>query len=319
MASSASSSTARTYTRSTGAPADVVALHPGAGDVDRAAAVALRRVHEHLDRCALAAHTVRAYKRQTTAYVAWLGEDAGAHPDAFADTVGADAAVTAWRRHLLRDRGAAAPTVNQGIAAVSLMYELAGLRLDVKRARVPRPGEPDALTPAQQGAVERAAARRGARDAAVVDVLLGTGARVEECAGLDAGDLALTARTGTARLVGKGDEVRTVPIPARARRSVGAWLDVRGRHDGPLWTGQRGPLTVSGVTKVVLAVGAAAGLDGLRPHRLRHTYATRLREAGLDAAQIQALLGHALLETTARYFRAGAGEIAAVVAAALDD
>lgn len=53
------------------------------------------------------------------------------------------------------------------------MYEHgAGLRIQVKRARVPRPGEPDALTGKQQGAVEQAATRRGARDAAIIAVLL---------------------------------------------------------------------------------------------------------------------------------------------------
>ncbi|MFG1947289.1 tyrosine-type recombinase/integrase [Nonomuraea sp. NPDC048826] len=45
---------------------------------------------------------------------------------------------------------------------------------------------------------------------------------------------------------------------------------------------------------------------------LRHTYATRLREGGADVAQVQALLGHASLDTSARYFRAGTAEQAAV-------
>lgn len=49
-----------------------------------------------------------------------------------------------------------------------------------------------------------------------------------------------------------------------------------------------------------------AGLD------LRHTYATRLRRAGCDPAQIQALLGHALLDTTAQYVRASTTELADV-------
>ncbi|MGC9670935.1 tyrosine-type recombinase/integrase [Planosporangium sp. 12N6] len=49
-----------------------------------------------------------------------------------------------------------------------------------------------------------------------------------------------------------------------------------------------------------LLCGAAAGLPGLRPHRLRHTYATRLRQGGADPAQVQALLGYSSLDTTAR-------------------
>ena len=55
------------------------------------------------------------------------------------------------------------------------------------------PGEPDALTIQQHGAVERTAARHGVRDAAVVAVLLYAGARVEECARLEIEDIAITA------------------------------------------------------------------------------------------------------------------------------
>jgi integrase len=178
---------------------------------------------------------------------------------------------------------------------------------------VPRPGEPDSLDDRQAGAVERAAARRGARDRAIVAVLLYSGAREEECARLQVRDVAVTARTGTVRLHGKGDQVRTVPLPAPARDALRDWLEARGRHDGPLWPGQRGPLTISGIVQVILAVGAAAGLPGLRPHKLRHTYATRLRRGGADPEHIRALLGHASLETAARYFRAGQAEVAQVV------
>jgi integrase len=105
----------------------------------------------------------------------------------------------------------------------------------------------------------------------------------------------------------------TLPIVGPARKLVSAWLDVRGRHPGPAWTGQRGPLTESGITQVVLAAGADAGIPGLRPHRCRHTCATRLRQGGADPAQIQAILGHGSIDTSARYFRAGPAENAAVI------
>jgi len=298
------------------ADAAVVSIRP-ATEPGAAAKTALTAVHRHLGRCKLAANTVRAYKRQTSAYVVWLTERAADHPDAFADLVGAEAAVTAWRRHLTRAKASPA-TVNQALAAITLMYSHAGLRISVKRARVPRPGEPDALTEAEQGAVERAAVRRGPRDAAILAVLLYAGAREEECARLDAGDIAITARTGTVRLHGKGDEIRTVPLPKTARDRINTWLDERGRHPGPLWSGQRGLLTISGIVQVVLAVGAGAGIEGLRPHRCRHTYATRLRQGGADVAQVQALLGHASLDTAARYFRAGTAETTAVVERVFD-
>ena len=289
----------------------IVPRYP-AGDVTVAAGSALTAVHQHLDRCKLSANTVKAYKRQTTTYVAWLAERSAHHGDAFADLVGAEGAVTAWRRHLITTR-ASPSKVNQALAAVTLMYEQTGLRIAVKRARIPKPGEPGALTPEEEGAVRRAARRHGPRDAAIIAVLLDAGARVEECARLDVEDFVITARTGEIRLHGKGDEVRLVPLSKRARDLISAWLDERGRHPGPAWPGQRGPLTVSGITQVVLAVGAGAGIPGLRPHRCRHTFGTRLRQGGADPAQIQALLGHASIDTAARYFRSGSAENAAVI------
>jgi len=295
--------------------APVVPLRP-ADDGAAAAREALATVHQYLDRCKLSANTVKAYKRHATAYVAWLDGRAD-HGDAFADLVGAEGAVTAWRRHMVTARSSPS-TINQALAAVTLMYRQAGIRIAVKRARIPRPGEPDALTPEQEGAVRRAALRRGSRDAAIIAVLLDTGARVEECARLDVEDFAITARTGEVRLHGKRDEVRSVPLSRRARDLVSAWLDVRGRHPGPVWLGQRGPLTVSGITQVVLATGADAGIPGLRPHRCRHTFATLLRRGGADPAQVQAMLGHASVDTAARYFRSGSAENAAVIERILD-
>ena len=137
---------------------------------------ALAAVHRHLDRCKLSASTVKAYKRQTAAYVAWLDGQAAAHGDAFANLVGAEGAVTAWRRHMITARSSPSK-VNQALAAVTLLYQQAGIRIAVKRARIPRPGEPDALTPGEEGAVRRAAIRRGPRDAAIIAVLLDAGAR----------------------------------------------------------------------------------------------------------------------------------------------
>ncbi|WP_329087693.1 MULTISPECIES: tyrosine-type recombinase/integrase [unclassified Streptosporangium] len=310
---------------------NVVLLRPGRepGSVAAAAEAALAAFGTHLDRCALAKNTVTAYRRQALAYREWLLAQAAEHADAFVDLVGAEAAVTAWRRHLLA-AGASPATVNQALAAVTLLYEHGpALRLAVKRARVPKPGAPDALSRAQENAVRRAADRRGPRDAALIALLLGAGARAEECQRLRVGDVPITARSGTARLHGKGDEVRTVPLPVPARERLTAWLSVRAElmaarpvlaeavGDG-LWAGQRGRLSVDGVTDVVRAAGKDAGLPGLRPHRLRHTYATRLREADADHAQIQALLGHTSIETTARYFRASPTEVAELVDRALD-
>ncbi len=156
------------------------------------------------------------------------------------------------------------------------------------------------MTEAQQRMVERSAARRRPRDAAIVAMLLHAGARVEECARLDVADVAITARTGLVRLHGKGDEVREVPLSAAVRERVSAWMRIRGPKPGPLWTGQRGPMTKAGITEVVLRTGWDAGLPfDLRPHQLWHTFATRWRQGGVDPAVIQRLIGHTSPATTA--------------------
>ena len=68
----------------------VVPLRPAAGVT---AGSALTAVHRHLDRCKLSASTIKAYKRQTAAYVNWLAGRSADHGDAFADLVGAEGAV----------------------------------------------------------------------------------------------------------------------------------------------------------------------------------------------------------------------------------
>jgi site-specific recombinase XerC len=235
----------------------------GYARVSPTTAEVLLAFERHLERANLADHTVSAYRRQAEAYLKWW--DPGLHPDAFVDQVGAEAAVGAWRRHLLGEVKQAPASVNQALAAVSLLYEVGcRIRVKVKRARLPKPGEPDALTRAQERAVRRAADERGARDSAIIAVLFGCGARVEECARLDLEDVALTARTGTVRLFGKGDEVRTLPVTGKAHAKLGAWLLEHPGGTG-LWVGQRGRLTISGVTKVVLAAGTEKAQAEAKP------------------------------------------------------
>jgi hypothetical protein len=217
--------------------AEVVRLH-GAGPTE--AAHAAKRAHTaltgFLDRCGLAANTVRAYRRQAAAYRAWLAEHTGEHPDAFADAVGAEAAVTAWRRHLLR-RKASPATVNQALAAVTLLYEHGPqLRIAIKRARVERPSEPDALTPPSRARASRpptgaaSATRRSSRCC---------------CPRARAWRSSRTSRSttsrsphGPARSACLARATRSARSRCRhARERIAAWLRERGNHPGPLWLG----------------------------------------------------------------------------------
>jgi hypothetical protein len=105
------------------------------------------------------------------------------------------------------------------------------------------------------GTRERAAARCGPRDSAIIAVLLYTGARAGECGRLDLEDIAVTARTGLVRLHGKGDEVRTVPLHAVVEDRSSA--DLQGVEIGPDAAGN-----------VRFVVGDALGEALVRPGRV---------------------------------------------------
>ena len=147
----------------------------------------------------------------------------------------------------------------------------------------------------------------GLRNAAIVELLYATGARVSELCGLDIDDLDMGRRT--ARLMGKGAKERTVPLGEPALAAVNAWLS-GGRprlmtpDSGPaLLLGARGrridPRTARQVVHARLS--AVPGVSDLGPHGLRHTAATHLLEGGADLRSVQELLGHATLATTQIY------------------
>lgn len=267
----------------------------------------------HLGNCALAWNTTEAYRRQAGFYVAFLGGFHGAD-EAFTDAVGAAAAVTAWKRHLL-ELGRRPASINQAMAAVELMYEVAcHFEVKAKRVRVEPLGEPQALTPAEEGRLRRNADRAGKRDAAIIWLFLDTGARREELSRLRLPDVALSKNTGRVRLLGKGDQVRYIKLSTESRRRLREWLIERaampgaGGHDH-LWVGHKGPMTFKGVEKVVGRLGEISKINSLSPHDLRHTFAVRCRQQGVDLSVLQRLMGHAHMETTARYARAGQAEV----------
>jgi integrase/recombinase XerC len=142
------------------------------------------------------------------------------------------------------------------------------------------------------------------RDRLVMELLYGGGLRVSELVALDYGQVDFTS--GVARVLGKGKKERLCPLGRVAMAVLAKWKSeyaVNTAHDAPvLVNAKQERLPVRRVQLLLKRYLALAELPPeLTPHKLRHSYATHLLNAGADLRLVQELLGHASLNTTQVY------------------
>ncbi|GAA0412703.1 tyrosine recombinase XerD [Acrocarpospora corrugata] len=185
--------------------------------------------------------------------------------------------------------------------------------------------------------VERLIAASGPDDApltlrnrALLEVLYGTGARISEAVGLSVDDVTRAGPSddsfsgGEVRLRGKGGRARIVPLGRFARSALDAYLvrarpfiAAHGRGTHALFLNARGGrLTRQGAWEVLQSAAERAGLSGVSPHMLRHSFATHLLDGGADVRVVQELLGHASVTTTQVYTLVTVDRLREVYAAA---
>ena len=152
----------------------------------------------------------------------------------------------------------------------------------------------------------------GARDLALFAVLYGGGLRRAELARLDYEDFDFE-RYGLL-IRGKGNKERRIFLPRTLAGALQPWIDLhRGSSPGPLFVPvlksgklQRAryihPDVVYNVTQKRLK---AAGLEAMTPHDLRRTFISDLLDRGVDITTVSHHVGHASVQTTARYDRRG--------------
>ena len=216
----------------------------------------------------------------------------------------------------LCDLGLAASSVERGVSAVKGFHRFM-LREEISptcpTADLPLPSKPSRLP----DVISREAAARlldqpfpntpaGLRDHAMLEVLYGCGLRVSELTGLDLRDAALDEEL--LRVFGKGSKERVVPILGAAATTLGEYLEQgRGALTGKAPNSavflnvRGGRISRQSVHKIVERYGRVAGIEGLHPHTLRHSFATHLLEGGADLRVVQELLGHADISTTQLY------------------
>ncbi len=139
------------------------------------------------------------------------------------------------------------------------------------------------------------------RDVAIMELFYSSGLRLSELASLNVEDV--DVYTESLRVVGKGRKERVCPVGAPAIEAVSQYRFAANVQSGPLFINkQRKRMSTRSIWLVLKRYLRHTSIPiSLSPHKLRHSFATHMLDAGADLRSVQALLGHASLSTTQIY------------------
>ena len=143
------------------------------------------------------------------------------------------------------------------------------------------------------------------RDRAILELFYSSGLRLSELVSLDVGDIDFSA--GEARVTGKGNKTRIVPVGRYAQMAIKQWLSVRpqiaNETEQAIFVSRRGGrLATRSVEKRLKDWAIRQGISrNVHPHMLRHSFASHMLESSGDLRAVQELLGHQNISTTQRY------------------
>lgn len=277
-----------------------------------------RLQEDYLDRLArvrnLSPHTVRAYRQDLDSFARWCSRE-GVDPLAASER-----RLRGYLAYLARSKYAD-KTINRRLSALRGMYGWLFKHDEVRIAafadvpgRKQRKTLPRTMSDADVAALIAscdASTPEGVRDAALIETLYATGARISEVAGLVPDDIDFAQ--GQVRLFGKGSKERIVPLYPKALDALRCYMSTarpdllarrrRGEVAQALFVSARGNAMGADALRACFSRHVTlAGLDPqISPHAVRHTYATELLTGGADLKTVQELLGHESLATTQIY------------------
>lgn len=139
------------------------------------------------------------------------------------------------------------------------------------------------------------------RDAAILELFYSCGLRISELRSLEVGDIDFIGES--LRVTGKGSKERVVPVGGPALAALQRYRREAGVSSGPLFLSKRRTrITQQAIDQLLKKYLKLSSIPfDISPHKLRHSFATHLLDAGADLRSVQALLGHASLSTTQIY------------------
>ncbi|OZM56881.1 integrase [Lottiidibacillus patelloidae] len=238
--------------------------------------------------------TVKTYEHAILKFEEWL-DGAGTNLQEYARTD-----VQQYLNYLAsRDKSAA--TINKIWNAIKKYSRWAGKEetiedINIIKVKDFRNEAPKALNRNELNRLLREVDRTGnKRDIAIVTLLSNTGIRLYELVSLNITSIEISNRKGNAKIIGKGNRERDIPLNSEARRTITRYLEERTDSEIALFLSNRG--------KRISARSVQHLLEkyGFNVHALRHTFITNLIRSGEDISVVQALSGHANADMILRY------------------
>ncbi|QWT18035.1 tyrosine recombinase XerD [Collinsella sp. zg1085] len=273
--------------------------------------------------------TVAAYERDISSYISFLLARGCEHPEQI------DHHDTEAFARAKYDAGYARSSVSRALSAAKSWHRFmvreglctqhptAGMKLPKSAHRLPDVISVEAVYKLLDQSFP--ANETGLRDCAMLEMLYGCGLRASELCGLTLSDLYLDENF--IRVFGKGSKERLVPLVGSALFALKHYLDkgrdilaAHARKSAPasqVFLNARGQkISRQSVHSICERYGLAAGITGLHPHTLRHSFATHMLAGGADLRVLQELLGHADIATTQIYTHLDRTQISEVYRAA---
>ncbi|MEM1071775.1 MAG: site-specific tyrosine recombinase [Planctomycetota bacterium] len=266
--------------------------------------------------CGLRPNTLEAYRRDLDDLAVFLHQRGIGNPDAITSRL-----LSEHMQYLTAERHLSPATITRHLATIRVFCKWlhASGRVEENPADVlERPARwtnlPSVLSPGQLRALlgvpepEHDPDRLWLRDRALLELLYSSGLRASELCAVAEDDL--IRDVGVIKVTGKGDKQRLVPVGVPALEAVERYAAdgrpiLAARGPSPthqLFLSRTGrPLERVALWQIVKRCASRAGLTGVHPHVLRHSFATHLLSGGADLRVVQELLGHADVTTTQIY------------------